>query len=500
MSDIPTLHPTKSLDALLKQAARAGMAKVQMERFLSVGYFPLRNQVAFHGAARIADKGTVTRIMQGGGRGGSKSHAMFAQIMLDDCQRLRNGSFLILRKVGKAAKKQVGELRKRLLMHTPHRYSETRGEFYFPEMGSKVTIGHYATQRDLDNILGLEYDGIGVEEATQLNRDTHIKILGQLRTSKPNWVPRLYLATNPGGTGHAYCRATYYLPWKNRQQTNTAYIHSTYKDNPFIDAGYKKYLLELTGTLAAFWRDGNWDAVAGAFFNEFDYDRHVMRIAPGDVPADAPMVLSYDHGFAHYAVAGLHTKIDGNKYTIDERWARRWFVSDLAEMMNEMLGEWDRPIETLSGVVAGHDIFARRGGERNQMSIAMQFAAQGLPFARANIDRLAGAGLMLTMLGNQERGREPTWFIGDRCAGLIATLPLLESDPNRPDDVKKWDAKTTSEEDDAGLVESEFDGDDFYDQSRYGLMTIAADELAAFLVGGKRRRRGKRPPRVAPRL
>ena len=39
----------------------------------------------------------------------------------------------------------------------------------------------------------------------------------------------------------------------------------------------------------------------------------------------------------------------------------------------------DRPISTLDVAVAGHDIFARRGGERGGLSIAMQFEAQGLP-------------------------------------------------------------------------------------------------------------------------
>ena len=36
----------------------------------------------------------------------------------------------------------------------------------------------------------------------------------------------------------------------------------------------------MKGTLAAFWREGDWDAVAGAFFYEFDYDRHVVSFGP----------------------------------------------------------------------------------------------------------------------------------------------------------------------------------------------------------------------------
>ena len=60
----------------------------------------------------------------------------------------------------------------------------------------------------------------------------------------------------------------------------------------------------------------------------------------------------------------------------------------------------------------------------------------------------------------------PTLFILPRCARLIETLPALQHDPNRPDDVLKVDA----DEDGNG-------GDDTADALRYLVATKAREIL-----------------------
>ena len=57
-------------------------------------------------------------------------------------------------------------------------------------------------------------------------------------------------------------------------------------------------------------------------------------------------------------------------------------------------------------------------------------------------------------------GVEPTLFIHKRCARLIETLPALQHDPNRPEDVLKVDA------DEEGVG-----GDDCADCLRYLVAT-----------------------------
>ena len=483
-----TVQASASVEKLVATAVEYGVAQDQLMRFMEAGYFPLPHQLKFHGYARQADKYGAVDILQGGGRGGAKSHALFAQIALDDCQRRAGLRTLILRKSGKAAKEQVNALREKLLLHISHQYREREGYFKFPN-GSSIQIGHYRKPSDIDEYLGIEYDIISIEEVVTLPTEYRQKALGSRRTSRNDWRPRSYYATNPGGVSHGDLRREFYLPWKHKKESETRYVHSTYEDNPFVDAGYQIYLEKLSGTLGKFWRDGDWDAVAGAYFSHFDSDLHIKPFSPKTFGNSGQMYLSYDHGYSHYAVAHLHAKYDGKCYTIDEFSAQKWLVPDIADGINEMLDRWERPIHTLSAAVAGHDIFAMRGGERDGLTIAAQFEQKNLPFVRANIARIAGASHMLTLLGNPEVPREPNWFISEECPGLIETLPMLASDPARPEDVKKWDVSGSS--DDGDLLGG-YSGDDFYDSARYGLMAIGRMELARVRGYG---RRGRRPAR-----
>ena len=62
--------------------------------------------------------------------------------------------------------------------------------------------------------------------------------------------------------------------------------------------------------------------------------------------------------------------------------------------------------------------------------------------------------------GDPENGIRPTLFIHKRCGRLIETLPTLQHDPNRPEDVLKVDA------DEEGVG-----GDDAADALRYLVAT-----------------------------
>ena len=55
--------------------------------------------------------------------------------------------------------------------------------------GSRIIAGHFQAEKDIDAYLGLEYDVIGIEEATTLTSRKHQDISTCCRTSKPNWRP-----------------------------------------------------------------------------------------------------------------------------------------------------------------------------------------------------------------------------------------------------------------------------------------------------------------------
>src|SRR5262249_5299805 len=130
-------------------------------------------QLAASAAARLCDQpGGPTAIGYGGARGGGKSHWLLAQMGADDCQRVPGLKCLLLRKVGKGNMEIFEDLRKRIFGQLPHEFSSYRGVLTFKN-GSRIIAGHFQAEKDIDAYLGLEYDVIGIEEATTLSSRKH---------------------------------------------------------------------------------------------------------------------------------------------------------------------------------------------------------------------------------------------------------------------------------------------------------------------------------------
>src|SRR5436190_6130539 len=199
---------------------RAGCPKDQMGNFERADCVLQARQLAASAAARLCDAPDgPTTIGFGGARGGGKSHWLVAQMGADDCQRVPGLKCLLLRKVGKANLENLEDFRRRLFPHLAHDFAASRGVLTFPN-GSRIITGHFQCEKDIDAYLGLEYDVIGIEEATTLTSRKHSDIVTCCRTSRcwPDgrpWRPRVYSTTNPGGVGHAWYRSTYVVPFQN---------------------------------------------------------------------------------------------------------------------------------------------------------------------------------------------------------------------------------------------------------------------------------------------
>jgi hypothetical protein len=174
------------LELCLTVAARVGCEPEQMARFIHAGYVPLARSLEFHAAA--IEPG-VELVGYGGSRGEAKSHAIIAQAGIDDCQKFDGMKWLYLRKIQKSAGEQFEDLMSKVLGNVPHKY--TRGILRFSN-GSRFIIGGYRSENDIDAYIGVEYDGIILEDATTLTKSKFDRIRGSLRTSKEGWRPKLY--------------------------------------------------------------------------------------------------------------------------------------------------------------------------------------------------------------------------------------------------------------------------------------------------------------------
>ena len=476
-------------DVFVSAAVAAGCPEDQVRRFVTARTWLQARQLAASAAARLCDlPDGPTAIGYGGARGGGKSHWLLAQLGADDCMRVPGLKCLLLRKVGKSNLEHFDDLRRRLFNRLPHEFSAFRGILSFAN-GSRIIAGHFQSESDIDAYLGLEYDVIAVEEATTLTARKYQDITTCCRTSKPNWRPRIYSTTNPGGVGHSWYRTRFVVPMLEKRETDTRFIAARVTDNRWNNPEYVRVLESLSGWQKRAWLDGDWDIAAGQYFTTFRRDVHVVGSAPegpmfDDSVPEGPLFdetrgvewfAAMDYGFAHYTVVLLGCRDgDGNTFIVDEHAERLWLPQRHAAAIKAMLARhqvvvpaWgsmsakptSRPLELgdLKRFVAGADVFSRQS---DGTTIAAQYAKHGIQLRCANTDRVNGWAEILNGFGDPDAGIRPTLFIHKRCGRLLETLPALQHSPIKPEDVLKVDA------DDEGIG-----GDDAADCLRYLVAT-----------------------------
>lgn len=449
---------------------RIGNPADQIANFERAGVILQPKQLEFAYHARLADNiDYANEIGFGGARGPGKSFGSFAQVALDDCQRYPGLKVLYLRKSQKSGNEQMGELIQsvmgRLIAGVDYNYRERpNGRISFPN-GSIILIGHFNNEKEALTYQGLEYDIIIIEETTHLPLSAYKALRGSLRTSKPNWRPRLYNTTNPLGIGHQWYKKRFVDPERNKirikdRENKTKFIFATVYDNQFVNDEYRENLEDLDGVNKEAFLEGNWDVSAGAYFARWSNRHHVIDDWMS-IPPDAEVWASMDYGFAHWNQVYIHAKVGEMTTTVWELSHRLAYPHEIAPDILKMLAQLELGIEHLSVFLAGADIFRQSGNY--ELTIAQQYAEFGIYLTPADNrpgSRAAGAQVMSRMLANPDA--DPaipnTWQICRRCTRLIDTLPYLEHDQNNLEDVRKVDI------DDQGRG-----GDDPYDGARYGL-------------------------------
>jgi hypothetical protein len=270
------------------------------------------------------------------------------------------------------------------------------------------------------------------------------------------------------------------VPFFEKRETETRFVPARVTDNAYNNPEYRKVLESLNGWQRRAWLDGDWDLAAGQYFTTFRRDVHVVE--DFDDRRAVEWFAALDYGFAHYTVVLLGcTDGDGNIFVVDEHAERMWLPQRHAMAIRNMLArhQWEgRPLELrdLKRFVAGADVFSRQS---DGTTIANQYARLGISLRCANTDRINGWAEILNLLGDPSipdlrkapselstlnpqpsTSLAPRLFIHQRCGRLVETLPALQHDPNRPEDVMKVDA----DEDGNG-------GDDAADCLRYLVAT-----------------------------
>lgn len=417
----------------------------------------------------------VFEIFFGGARGGGKTDGMLGDWVSHADLYGNRASGLMVRRTLKQLEDTI-KRSKQIYSQLGAKYHEQSSTWKF-QNGAEIKFRYLERDDDADNYQGHAYTRIYVEEiGTFPNPNPIFKLMATLRSG--TGVPCGFRATgNPGGPGHQWVRARYIdaaPPWSVKKELFTnpfngtaiererVYIPSKVTDNKYLGTEYVANLQMVgSSTLVRAWLEGDWSVIEGAFFPEFSDTRHVVY--PFPVPDDWLRFRSMDWGSAApfsvgwWAVASddydPHATYYGsggstpNPRVVIPRGAivryREWYGASKPnvglKLPAEEVGQGIRVREAGDGKITYGVLdpaaFASDGGP----SIAERLAKSGCYFRPADNKRVTARGAMggwdqlrRRLVGDEER---PAIYFFDTCRDSIRTLPALQHDPDRAEDV-----------------------------------------------------------------
>lgn len=338
--------------------------------------------------------------------------------------------------------------------------------WYWPS-GASVKMRYIEKESDYGRYHGHQYSGISFDEVTEYATPGGLlRMLSTLRSAAG--VPcTVRLTGNPGGVGHGWVKSRYIdpaparTPYTDPESGMTRmFIPSKMADNQILmhnDPEYSSRVIAATygnEALRKAWIEGDWNIVAGAFFNCWS---SALILRPCTLPDWWTRFMSGDWGsakpfsFGWWAIAGDDFWTPDGEHLPKGaliRYREYYGCADPlknpnvgiklpAEEVGQRILQLERG-EHLSYRVLDPAAFSSDGGP----SIAERLytgSSGTLAFRRADNARVSGKGAMggwdqmrSRMLG--EDGR-PMLYCFDTCRDSIRTIPVLQHDENRVEDV-----------------------------------------------------------------
>ncbi len=401
------------------------MSKVQKTTLVLPGAPPSEPQMRFFSA-------TARHIAYGGARGGGKSWAMRRKFELL-AFRYPDLQLLLLRRT-------LPELRENHILpmqqelHGMVSYNGTQREFVFPN-GSRIKLGYCDKEADVLQYQGQQYDVIGLEEATHFTESQMQFLTTCNRNVRTDFTPRMYYTCNPGGVGHHWVKRLFidreYLP--DEYPEDYVFVPARVYDNKVLmerDPQYLRSLKALPPHLRKAFLDGDWDAVEGQFFDDFDKSKHIVE--PFEIPAHWRRFRAMDWGYNDPCCV-LWFAVAPNKqvFVVDELYVRKTLASGVASLV------WQRSAgQKNQYTVASPDAWGKRGIDGVQgQTIAETFNRMHVPLIAANNDRIQGWERVHEFLAPIDDEGTPGLQIFSSCRNLIRTLPVLTTSATNSEDV-----------------------------------------------------------------
>ena len=424
-----------------------------------MGNKPLERHIYPNPKQFIFLNSTTRHTAYGGARGGGKSWIIREKMYMDAMTYGRPNDWspgiriCIIRRTLEDLKKNHLEPLK-LMTRGSAKYNTNDKCFYFTN-GSIIQFAYCDCDADADHFMGVEYDEIFFEEATQLKPEWIAKIASSCRGVN-DFPHRVFYTCNPGGPGHAYIKRLFVdraYQGKERPE-DYSFIQAKVTDNKILQKyspEYVNFLQNLPPKTRAAWLDGSWDIFEGQYFESFvnDPDHYDDRVWTHVINPFKPKnhwtyFRSFDWGsYRPFSCGWWGQSEDGVLYRILElygvqrsggesvanmglKWTADKVFRTIAQIENEhpwLAGKH------ISGV-ADPAIFKEDGGP----SIAEAGYKYGIYFDPGDNRRIPGWDQIRYRMQFDEYGRPRIQFFRN-CVDTIRTLPLLMHDDKVVEDL-----------------------------------------------------------------
>ena len=266
---------------------------------------------------------------------------------------------------------------------------------------SIIKFGHYDGKAAENEYQGVEYDVIFLEEATQLS-ERAFQFLQSCCRGVNDFPKRIYLTCNPGGVGHKWVKDLFILrrfrvdpnnPDRNQNPDDYLFIPATVDDNPWLLKSsplYIQMLENLPEDLRKAHRYGDWDALSGAYFSNFNEATHTM--SRFKIPNSWNVYRAFDYGLDALAVGWFAIDEDGRA------WCYRYFQKPgltTQEAATEIVSRtpmYEHPVTTY----APPDMW-NRSKDTGKM-IAEAFISNGVSIIKSDNNRVQGHMILRNMM------------------------------------------------------------------------------------------------------
>ena len=370
----------------------------------------------------------------GGAKGGGKTWAVRTKALLG-AYYYPGIRILVMRRTYGELQSNLIEPMRQALRTSLARYSAERRTIYFAN-GSLIRFGHWAEGRSEAEYNGQEFDWIFIDEATQFTWRA-FQFLGSLLRGVNDFPKRMYLTCNPGGVGHRWVKRLFVdrqfitgreNPEENENPEDYVFIPATVEDNTALlrcSPGYVRLLSALPEDLRRAYRYGDWEALGGNYFTEFDEAAHTAE--PFSLPESWTRYRAFDYGLDMFACAWFAVDGEGRSWLYREYAAPGLVAGEAArQMLLHTL-----PGEEIEATFAPPDMWSRQ--RETGRTIADIFFECGVPITRAPNARAQGHLLIKEALRARPDGR-PGLVIFRSCRGTIDDLKEIQSDPRDAND------------------------------------------------------------------